>query len=416
MKKLISMILVLAMALSLCACSKATNDNDTAIRNPENESQETMAPTETTAPAEPTSEEKTLLTDYVTAVASLNAAATKLQDAPYLHSDNIQRYRQELVAMDLGTVNRWAQTEWAQWAYEQCNAPDTFRFPVDFDCDAVLARFVKVEDVKLTYTRTTTDFLGNVSNPWEETVWDYFADGTIRRVGNEFNSCHFAIEGLDMRTSVFDYHGYNDNLREYDTDGRLTKISYYDTYQRNATVALVRLFTYDAEGKLTTQTAKANNNERVYHYAYDAQGRIAEVEMTYDGGLHTRTYETLYTYDADGNLTKEELTTYNNRSEERHIVNRYIMEYVYDASGKLVSGTYTEQNWNYNIAQGNFLNIQRVDQCTFELDAQGRVVKETVIPGSYLWAKDNTQQFPASYAQIVYETVYGDYYVYTIAE
>lgn len=404
------MILVLSVALSLCACGKGTNDNGTATRKPGNGPQETMAP------AEPTSEEKVFLKNYVTTVASLNAAAAKLKAAPYLNLDDIQKYRAELVALDLDAVNRWAQTEWAAWAYEQCNEPDTFSFPTDFDCNAVLARFVKVEDVKLSYTRTTTDFLGNVSHPWEETVWDYFSNGTLRQVDGEFSACHIAIEGLDMMTSVFDYHSYNDNLREYDTDGRLVKISYYDTYQGNDKVALVRLFAYDAEGKLTTQTAKANNDERVYNYAYDAQGRLAKIEMVFDGGLYTRTYETLYTYDTDGNLTKEELTTYNTSKKETFIANRYTMEYVYDASGKLVSGTYTDQSWGYNIAQGNFLNIQRVDQCAFELDSQGRVVKETVIPGSYMWVKDNTEQLPATYALIVYETVYGDYYVYTPAE
>ena len=425
MKKLICMILALIMVMGLCACGEGATDNgrnnstvsadsttgnNSTTQQPEGETQET------TVPPEPTSEEKSVLENYVNTVAWLNSAAAELKAAPYFNGDNIQKYRTELLELDLNTVSKWAETEWAEWAYEKCYNPEDFSFPADFDCNAVLARFVKVEDVKLRYTETTTDSLGNVSGPREETDWHYFANGTLRHVGHEFSADRLAIESVNMTTSFFNYHTYSANLREYDADGRLTKISYYDTYQGNSKVALVRLFAYDAAGKLTTQTAKSNNGELVYNYNYDDQGRLAKVETVFDAGLYTKTYEVLYTYDANGNLTKGELTIYNARSEVSFIAERHTMEYVYDASGKLVSGTYTDQDWGYNIAQGNFLNIQKVDQYTFELDAQGRVVKEIVIPGASMWAQRNEEQLPAPYAQIVYETVYGDYYVYMPAE
>lgn len=420
MKKLICMLLALIMVMSLCACGtnnngqtsgsvNATGDNGTT-QKPKDEIQE---PTE---PAEPTSEEKAVLSNYVNTVAWLNGAAAKLKAAPFSDPDDIQRFRTDLLELDLDTVRQWAQTEWAEKAYEQCYNPEDFSFPADFDCDAVLARFVKVEDVKLSYTKTATDSLGNVSGPKEDAAWHYFANGNVRHVDSEFNACRFAIESEGTLDPVYNYVNYTENLWEYDADGRLTKISYYQTYQGSSKVGVVRLFANDAEGKLATQTAKTNSGERVYNYGYDAQGHLAKVETVFQDGMYTCTYEVLYTYDAKGDLTKEEMTVYRADKQKTFISVRYTMEYVYDASGKLVSGVYTEQNWGYNIGQGNFLEIQRVDQYTFELDAQGRVVKEIVAPGDYMWAQRNEVQLPAQYAQIVYETVYGDYYVYTPAE
>lgn len=418
MKKQICMILALVMVMGLCACGESTahSGRNNNFPNQTGISSNNQASQEATVFDEPTGEEKNVLCNYVNEVSYLNEIVAKLKEAPYYNTDGIQKHRAKLLELDLDTVRRWAGTQWAEWAYEQSYEPENFRFPEDFDCDAVMARFVKVEDVKLSYIKTATDFLGNVSTPSEETVWRYFADGTVSQVDTEFNACRFAIESEDMMTSAFDYHGCTENLREYDADGKLTKITYYHTYQHSSNVALVRLFAYDAAGKLTTQTAKTNNEERVYHYSYDTQDRLTKVKTVFDAGLYTNTYEILYTYDANGNLMKEEMTIYKDNERTHFISACRIMEYVYEASGKLVSGTYTEQRWASNIAQGNFLELQSVDQYTFELDAQGRVVKEIVIPGAFMWVQRNEEYLPAQYAQIVYETVYGDYYVYVPAE
>ena len=44
------------------------------------------------------------------------------------------------------------------------------------------------------------------------------------------------------------------------------------------------------------------------------------------------------------------------------------------------------------------------------------MIKETVILGDKMNAKTNTVYNYSQYDRLVYETVYGDYYVYTPAE
>ena len=177
MKKLFCMILAIIMLMSLCACGEKPSDhgpNDSSVnetgtnQKPQDEIQET------TVPAVPTEEEKEVLETYVRTVDSLNREAAKLKEEPYSSLDVIQEKRTELLALDLDTVSKWAGTEWAQWAYDESGEPDYFSFPAEFDCEAVLSRFTKVENVKLSRNKTAIDSLGNASGPEEDAVWDYF--------------------------------------------------------------------------------------------------------------------------------------------------------------------------------------------------------------------------------------------------
>ena len=410
MKKLICMMLALIVVMSLCACG--TNDSvqtefaDTTGGNDAARQHEDELP-ETTEPAVPTSEEKELLETYVRTVSSLNREAAKLKENPYCSPEAIQEKRTELLALDMDAVSKWARTEWAEWAYDRCGSPENFVFPADFDCEAVLGRFVKVEDVKIRYTKTAADSLGNVSGPYEAAAWHYFANGAVRQFENEFHTYPMAIEWINAVDSSFDYDSKDGQIREYDTDGRLNRISYYS----GSNVSAVRFFEYDARGNLTTQTAMTNFNERVYHYSYDAQGRLEKTECVFEVGFAPCTCQALYTYDANGNLVKEVITKYYRGLSEADIVDRYITEYAYDASGEPVSGTFTKQEWVVGE-----ICYQTVDRYTYERDTQGRVIKETVILGDKMNAKTNTVYNYSQYDRLVYETVYGDYYVYTPAE
>lgn len=416
MKKLLCMILALVMVLSLCACGEGPADNGSVNGNDTTGNDSTGQMTEdetqgTTAPAVPTSEEMETLKEYVKVVASLNEMAASLEEHPD-STGGTEKKRDALLALDLDTVSLWADTQWAESAYKKCDEPESFSYPADFNCEAVLARFVKVEDVKLSYTVTDTDFLGNVDGPRETAQWDYYADGKVRTIEDEFDTYRINIEYVGMQNTVYEFHKYS-NYREYDADGKLNKISYCSS----GSVVVVRIFTYDAEGKLTTQTVKTNSSELIYNYFHDAAGRLVKINEQHEGSLgHTYTREVLYTYDANGNLIKEEYTSYDaGKDGVQYITYRYSMEYVYDASGKLASGAYTKQEWSDSKAKGNYLFKQAVDQYTFVLDDQGRVVKEIVVPGDTINMQSNTVSRSADKAQIVYETVYGDYYVYTPA-
>ena len=413
MKKLLCMILALIMVLGLCACGQESSTNNGGNNNNESTSEPTEDPIqETTLPLEPTEDEKTILREYVRAMCSLNEHCTNSQAEPYSigYLDRIQMAYTELLALDLDTVRLFADTEWAQWAYNKEDKPSSFNHPADWDCDAVLSRFTKVEDVKLTYTQTQTDHLGNITGPSEKAAWHYNTDGTFRSIDNESDAIRISLEPQKTGGSFYQYK--NDNIREYDASGRLSKISFY-SYD---SVNMVCTFTYDAEGKLTQQTAKTNSTQRVYTYSYDANGHLVKIDWPTSANNAYNTEEILYTYDASGNLVKEEYTKYEGGANTPvHIAQRYSMEYVYDSSNKLVSGTYTHQEWRYNKNQGNYINEQTQDQYAFELDAQGRLVKEIVTPGDTIWVQTNKVASAAKYSQIVYETVYGDYYVYTPA-
>lgn len=398
MKKLICVFLMLTLAMSLWACGQTAPETEATPRKP-------------AANAEPTQEEKSLLKSYVQTVNDLNHAARKSAREPQGNPKDVQKAWEQLFALDLDTVSMWAETTWAQWAYTQCREPSYFRFPEDFDCEAVLARFEKVEDVKLRYTTTTVDHMGNVSNALDNSAWHYGANGELRYAEKEFVSDPMAVEWIHTTDSAFDYHRRDGQAYEYDEAGRIAKISYYS----GSNVSVARIFTYDGEGKLITQTAKANTQERVYQYSYDGQGRLTKVRCEHPAlGSVTCIHETLYTYNAAGKPVKEELTLSIAKSTKTEITNRYIREYGYDAAGKLATGTYTEEEWITGLK--NEVMKQRVDQYTYELDAQDRVVRTIVIPGDTMHLPGNKVSAKANYAQIISETTYGDYYIYTPAE
>ena len=364
MKKLICVFLMLTLAMSLWACGQTAPETEATPRKP-------------AANAEPTQEEKSLLKSYVQTVNDLNHAARKSAREPQGNPKDVQKAWEQLFTLDLDTVSMWAETTWAQWAYTQCREPSYFRFPEDFDCEAVLARFEKVEDVKLRYTTTTVDHMGNVSNALDNSAWHYAAGGFLRYAEKEFVSDPMAVEWIHTTDSAFDYHRRDGQTYEYDEAGRIAKISYYS----GSNVSVARIFTYDGEGKLITQTAKANTQERVYQYSYDGQGRLTKVRCEHPALSCTCIHETLYTY---------------------------------NAAGKLATGTYTEEEWITGLK--NEVMKQRVDQYTYELDARDRVVRTIVIPGDTMHLPSNKVSAKANYAQIISETTYGDYYIYTPAE
>jgi YD repeat-containing protein len=63
------------------------------------------------------------------------------------------------------------------------------------------------------------------------------------------------------------------------------------------------VYTYDEEGKLIGEVYTQGGEETVANYTYDANGNRTKVEVTfYDGSKETTAWE----YDANGNVTKEE--------------------------------------------------------------------------------------------------------------
>lgn len=106
----------------------------------------------------------------------------------------------------------------------------------------------------------------------------------------------------------------------YDEDGNLLE---YGTNYR------IMSFTYDDMGNMTSKTIR-NRGGKVQSqmdYFYDEAGRLVEISGFGYAEVYT-TYKTLYFYDVDGNLTREEEYT----NDELHFA------MIYDANGNLLEG------------------------------------------------------------------------------
>ena len=107
------------------------------------------------------------------------------------------------------------------------------------------------------------------------------------------------------------------------------------------------VFTYDANGRITTEThtVAGSSTPTVYNYTYDANGLLISREATLSNG---KTIKVAYTYDDKGQLTQE--TTENGSTNYK-----IVQTYTYDSEGKMVNqhykrtklgGTATYESWN----------------------------------------------------------------------
>jgi len=106
----------------------------------------------------------------------------------------------------------------------------------------------------------------------------------------------------------------NTRTFEYDSEGRLTKlVTIFKT--TNSTETRTREFTWSRDN-LASSTLKRDLNgsiigETAYTYTYDDQNRISKINTSLDDGANT-SEETIYSYDANSNLIKEEYTQTSN--------------------------------------------------------------------------------------------------------
>lgn len=422
MKKLIALTLVLMTMLGLAACGESkqpaiiypnVNGGNVATTP----SQPTQ-PEETLPPAEPTEEDIAALDEYVYIAESLERYDSYntfgiYADDVYLSGQEAFEYCYKRLG-ELSTIDKWVGTEHlSQYNYENEN--------INWDREELLSRFAVVEDKWLSYSKYTVDHMGNVSDSRVE--YDgvaYYADGKLASLKKENE-----LPGVRHWDTTAPYTGGEIGYREYDEEGKLSKITYY----MDENIYLVRTFTYDEEGKVILETAKDNQREKEYTYTYNEDGLLSSI--TWVGGFWSDStdygYSVSYVYDEEGRIARAERKTVHHLN-SGYSVTEYIniQEYAYDENGNLTGGTYTQQDWGYrshgfgtNATYDEYVDYETKDQYTYTLDEEGRVAEVLMIPGAKIYRPGTDKEkvsVKPSYAEIHYTVEYGTYYIYQVNE
>ena len=428
MKKLLAVLLCIVMMLSLVACGgdedrDETPDNvgnNAQIGDNNNENTEESTE-ETTLPAEPTQEEREQLEEYVVTVGKLNEASSRGNYVDY----------QELYPklLELESVDAWVGTDYATWAYnaaeDDWSCVDYFDVEKDWGRQAVLARFDIVKDAYLGHTVTTEDNLGNTNATEHAYTRSYWSDGNVRdwkqyRSTNNFvkdltNSWE-EIAQSDINSTCFDVFRVFKILgdREYDEAGRVVKITDESAGTINALYEVI----YNADGTINKIVKKTNKDQEEYGFNYENNGKFVTVTFTKEGNLGSYKFVIEYTYNDADKLIKEEMKHlsigYKETWDQAELTEFGVMEYVYDADGKLATGTYTYQD---NLGDNPYSRV--TNQYAFETDAEGRVTKVVETLGdkeTWNTLGEYIGTTKADNAKITYDLHYGDFYIYTPVE
>ena len=124
-------------------------------------------------------------------------------------------------------------------------------------------------------------------------------------------------------------------------------------------------YTYDANGNLTREEVDNNGGgtpDRILTYTYDANGNLTREEVD-DSGFSTQDSINTYTYDANGNLTREEIDENGDGTPE------WIVITTYDANGDR-----TRAEVDYN----NDGTPDSINTYTYTYDANGNLTREEV--------------------------------------
>ena len=422
MKKILAIALVLVMILTLCACgsnpyakyeyiNKMLDEGDYegaiyAIMELYQANQPTPDPNvpTTTEPPKPTEEERQALRTYINDV---NALMNYLEDGYINIYRNEVDYRDNAALayiykelQELSIIDKWVGTEYTTTD----NYFGSDALEINWNRQEVLDAFQIVKDVALTIDCTDTDNMGNVSEHDNITEWNYDAAGVLLELYGE------------SHTKPFFYRGYNNICYyTYDDEGNVTQIKggYGDT------VEMLISYTYE-NGKIVNEHIKTNRREWDVAYSYDDAGRLVRLDWVNENGAPEYV---IYTYDDAGRLLSEEINYFYNYNGSLGVQKQsaYRMEYTYDASGNLVSGTYVYEDWGWtNSGSGvsTYIGSESRDQYTYTCDNQGRVTGYTVTYGDRIDTYGNGEGEIVETARTqntVCEIHYGDYYIYAPA-
>lgn len=430
MKKWIAILLIVVVVLSLTACGSTERypeladllddkDYEGAVQYIYELYQKDQGTTETTGQGnEPTQEERDQLYAYRNAVStlthyaeeggSISASYTDEQtgESVYVYGSKALEYYYKRI-QQLTVVDKWAGTEYT--TSQHISDGDE----INWNRQEILNNFFILSNTKLEVSASSVDNMGNQNDNGRCSVWNYNPDGTL----------NYVQDGRGSDDRIIYYSNGSTCYYAYDEQGNLKEKRYGSADHLSALITC----TTDEAGKVIAEHLKTNTEERDYTFTYGADGKLSQISWQYDE--YSNRYIIDYTYDAAGNLVKEEKTAYyyNSGYEKEFVTSKWIMEYTYDAGGSLTSGVYTVQDWTYDMDYlGNsqysfreYAYAQQVDQHEYTCDEQGRVVKEVITLGNRLrLTGDNAGEIinKPSYQTKTYETAYGDFYEYAPAK
>ena len=391
--KILAMILALAMAFSLCACSSGSNfddddDDDDRSAKPakpnvsvESEATEETDPIEETLPEAPSAEEQAVLDAYCENLYNLWCS---------FDAEEKQMYYEQLKALDLSVIDKWAGTEFEPEEYRYHN--------INWDYEAVFEAITVVENVVLNQKTTYTDFIGNVSEDYCYPEWSYNADGLITKIDNEL----WVFEIFTSNPT------HLNGVREYTKNdaGQITQTR-YGSYNGNGTFSATHLVTlnYDENGnKISEKVTNTYGDTYDILYFYDEENRLIRIEC---GDSNNTVYA--YTYDAEGKLVEYKHSTKNGCLCEDTLVLSY------DESGNLVSGVMTYDTWSHSLFGSEaYIDYTREDLYTFTSDENGNVVQIDIVPGNQYYAHGSYAgkvRFEASHALNTITITYGNFII-----
>lgn len=190
-----------------------------------------------------------------------------------------------------------------------------------------------------------------------------------------------------LRTVPAEENGGVMNCYDYDAAGNL--IREYDSDE-----IFVTEYTYDDQGRLNSTTQKYDGSVlSVETYTYDSQGRkvtaMEEGEFQGDPGSYTAT--TVFSYDDDGQLVREERTTVSQIVGEAAEQSVSSIEYDYQADGKLAeeraytgeqltsTTTYSYDTERLSIERTEYQPSAEVQLVNFEYDEHGNLTREVTV-------------------------------------
>ncbi len=227
--------------------------------------------------------------------------------------------------------------------------------------------------------------------------WTYDEHGNTVRIesigGKSFNEYTFNEFGDPLTYHDGDDESYTYTYDEYGnvlthlshrpgTDDVLTEYVY--TYDENGNVLtkgvkgtdVTTSYTYNEDGKILTE---AHNGTVLYQHEYDENGvLVKDKQFSYSGELDS---ETVYTYDANGNVIKE-VSTRNlmDPNPENHITRT--SEFTYYENGDLKTEAFNDGE--------SYSNTQ---EFSYKYDENGNLIEQTVTYRSDDYESTNTTYY-----------------------
>lgn len=377
MKKILVLGLIMTMTLSMMACGKADDGGETENGFSLN--------------AEPTEEELEDISRYEDILYVLEE---------YHESGEMRYYDEETeteywdsIAFDylyedlqaLENVDKWIGTEYAS---------------AEITREEVLESITVHENTFLFAYEINYDKLGNMERDGYLAEYEYDAEGKVTVIeGVSTNYWNGTIEDIPFYLGAWynAYYFYND-------DGTIKEIKYGD---REDEVAHLVTPSYDEKGVMTGMYMLTGNGEANITYTYDDE-KVVQIESreTFRNGKRIDTYT--YTYDANGNVVREEHTAqFENLQGVYELCQTNDTEYKYDNNNCLISA---ERIMRKDIDDGDYCKEQK-DVYEFTCDEDGNVVHLKVTHGGE-YCKGNGRTEDPIYAISEIDYVYGNSYIY----